>query len=210
MNDNILNKPLCISCQIRDDVIPIIYGLVNNFYDTTDYVLGGCIVTENDAEWYCKNCEIEWGSTYFREKRFEFKSLKQYKKKGSFIFKNGDDLGLVCNAEKESSGLYIVYANKKKKYSLLYIGISGKLINDGSFKTRKGGMHDRLVNGKQFGKQRKFSWKDIILKDEIDELYIEWYDTFLYQRHIPKYVEGLLLQKYFEHYLALPPWNKEY
>ena len=92
----------------------------------------------------------------------------------------------------------------------MYVGISGKLTNEGSIKIRKGGIYDRLVNGKQFGRSRKFSWKDRMAIDDLDELYIQWFDTFLHNKHIPKYVEGVLLQKYYENFFSLPPWNKEY
>ena len=39
MND-LLNKPICISCDNNDEVVPIIYGLIYNESDDLDYVPG--------------------------------------------------------------------------------------------------------------------------------------------------------------------------
>lgn len=209
MND-LLNKPICISCDNNDEVVPIIYGLIYNESYDLDYLPGGCTVTQNDAEWHCRDCEIDWGPNHFRKEIFDFAFLKNYRTNGSFYFNAYDNLAVVCNAEKSSSGVYIVHGKKEEKYMLLYVGISGKMTNEGSIKIRKGGIYDRLVNGKQFGQSRKFSWKERMAIDDLDELYIQWFDTFLNNKHIPKYVEGVLLQKYYEIFFSLPPWNKEY
>ena len=46
--------------------------------------------------------------------------------------------------------------------------------------------------------------------ENIEKLYIEWFDTYTGHYHIPKAVEGQLLQKYYNFFLRLPSWNKEY
>ncbi len=55
-----------------------------------------------------------------------------------------------------------MYAQKKGRPELIYIGRSGKKEKDETIFVRKaglGGMKDRLVSGQQFGKiSRRISW----------------------------------------------------
>tara|TARA_B110001469_G_C9401481_1_gene206257 strand:- start:38 stop:223 length:186 start_codon:yes stop_codon:yes gene_type:complete len=52
--------------------------------------------------------------------------LEKYKEKGSFVFKGEDRLSAQCNAPKDSSGIYTIYAEEIKPENLIYIGISGR------------------------------------------------------------------------------------
>ena len=74
---------------------------------------------------------------------------------------------------------------------------------------RKGGLFDRIVNGKQFGKPRRTSWAEKLVKENIDALDIYWYDTFS-EEDIPATIEGKIIQRVYEDYGCLPRWNKEY
>tara|TARA_Y100000590_G_scaffold462491_1_gene626725 strand:- start:656 stop:1006 length:351 start_codon:yes stop_codon:yes gene_type:complete len=116
----------------------------------------------------------------------------------------------VCNAPRHSAGIYLVYAVNGSKSKLVYIGMSGKMLNDGSIKIRQGGIFDRIVNGKQFGNSRKISWKEKMIMEGIEKLNVEWYDTFKDHSHIPKTTEGILLQNYYNFFLKLPLWNRGY
>ena len=55
--------PICPNCRSKN-VISIIYGLptedIGKEAEEGKVKLGGCCVTDNDPEWYCKDCEIEW------------------------------------------------------------------------------------------------------------------------------------------------------
>jgi len=140
-----------------------------------------------------------------------FDEDSRYKINNHFFFSNEDDLAKVCNAPKDGSGVYIIYALARGKIELVYIGSSGKMQHDGRMKSRKGGLYDRIVNGKQFGEARKIAWAKKLEKENIDALDIYWYET--YNRHdqdIPAYAEGKLLQEYFDMYGRLPTWNKEF
>ena len=68
-----------------------------------------------------------------------FDLLNKYPNNGSFEFKSTDSLSNVCNAPKNKSGVYIVYAVKGHTKYLIYIGCSG-LEDNGEIKLRKGGM----------------------------------------------------------------------
>ena len=140
-----------------------------------------------------------------------FKQLEKYKSNGHFLFCVNDELGKVCNAPKNGVGIYIVYALKKGEMELIYIGSSGKVYQNGTKKIRNGGIFDRLVNGKQFGKSRRISWKEKLISEKLEALDIYWYETFHEgQTDIPATIEGIVIQKHFEEFETLPKWNKEF
>ncbi len=140
-----------------------------------------------------------------------FDELKKYKNNNHFFFDGDKPLGDVCNAPKSASGVYVIYALTKGKVRLFYIGSSGKMQQNGKIKHRKGGLYDRIVNGKQFDKPRRISWLEKLTDDQIDALDIYWYETINTETNdIPSYTEAILIQKYYETYGCLPDWNVEF
>jgi hypothetical protein len=142
-----------------------------------------------------------------------FPELDKYIKKGNFEFSPNDNLNQVCNAPRDKSGVYFVYAKNREKTKLVYIGRSGEVRKDGSLFIRKaglGGMKDRLINGKQFGEARRNSWKSKMLEDNIDALVIYWYVTHKKEFvDCPKKLESKLLERFSSKYGKLPDWNNE-
>jgi hypothetical protein len=139
--------------------------------------------------------------------------LRKYKQADHFFFTPIDNLGQVCNAPKDKSGVYIIYALKDGRIELIYIGRSGEVKPDGLLFTRKsglGGLKDKLVNGKQFGEPRRNSWKRQMLLEKIEALDIYWFVThnanFI---DCPKILENKLLTKHLNIYGRLPRWNNE-
>lgn len=140
-----------------------------------------------------------------------FDELKKYKNNNHFFFDGDKPLGEVCNAPKDGSGVYVVYALTKGKVKLFYICSSGKMQKNGEMKHRKGGLYDRIVNGKQFDKQRRVSWLEKMTEHQIDALDIYWYETINSETNdIPAYTEAILIQKYYESYGRLPNWHEEF
>jgi len=142
-----------------------------------------------------------------------FDELEKYEQKDHFFFKASDSLRQVCNAPTNQSGIYIVYALKKGKVELIYIGCSGKIEKDGSMFIRKaglGGIKDRLVNGHQFGKiPRRISWINQMKLEDIEALDVYWYSTHNDKyMDCPRNLENTLLKKYYDIYGQLPKWNK--
>jgi hypothetical protein len=138
--------------------------------------------------------------------------LATYKETDHFFFSPSDNLGQVCNAPSDKSGVYVIYALKGGKIELIYIGRSGEVKSDGSLFIRKaglGGLRDRLVNGKQFGEPRRNSWRTQMFKENIEALDVYWYvthdDNFT---DCPKILENKLLSGYFDVYGQLPRWNR--
>jgi len=142
-----------------------------------------------------------------------FDELKKYKNKDHFFFKPSDNLGQVCNAPTDKSGVYLIYALKGGRIELIYIGYSGEIKKDGTLFIRKaglGGIKDRLVNGKQFGEARRNSWKTQMTIEKIEALDIYWYVTHN-DKYVdcPRQIENKLLQLHIDIYGQLPRWNNE-
>lgn len=142
-----------------------------------------------------------------------FDELNKYKQNDHFFFMPTHNLGQVCNAPTDRSGVYIIYELKDGRIELVYIGRSGEIKPDGSIFIRKaglGGLKDRLVNGKQFGEARRNSWKTKMILEKIEALDIYWYathnDKFM---DCPRILENKLLQIHFDIYGRLPRWNNE-
>jgi len=59
-----MKTPHCPQCKSKNTV-PIVYGLIDDFgqdedEDEGDYELGGCVVTDNDPDYSCKDCGYKW------------------------------------------------------------------------------------------------------------------------------------------------------
>lgn len=144
--------------------------------------------------------------------------LKHYIDKGHFEFCPTDDLKEVCNAPKDKSGIYIWTDIETDR--TLYIGSSGRISCDGELQTRKSngtGLHGRLVQGNQFKKElgqklkRNESLPKMLLKHNIRRIKVEWYVTWSeLHKHIPSYVEAILIQKHFDQFNNLPKWNDRF
>ncbi|MFT7158165.1 MAG: hypothetical protein ACI8Q1_003193 [Parvicella sp.] len=140
-----------------------------------------------------------------------FEELEKYESNGHFFFSENDNLEMVCNAPRKGIGIYLVYALKNGRIELVYIGSSGKVKQDGTKKVRIGGICDRIVNGKQFGGVRKQTWKLKLKSEEIEAIDVYWYETFDKEiAEIPSFVEGVILQRFFEIHRRLPRWNIEF
>lgn len=142
-----------------------------------------------------------------------FDELEKYESNDHFFFNPSERLSEVCNAPTDKSGVYVIYALKDGGIELIYIGCSGKVQKDGKLFIRRtglGGIKDRLVNGQQFGKARKSSWKTQMLLEKIEALDIYWYVTHN-DKYIdcPRITENKLLKRYIEIYGQLPRWNNE-
>ena len=105
-----------------------------------------------------------------------YKELEKFTVKGNFTFTQEDNLEAVCNASEAGSGVFVVYARDKE---LIMVGSTGTVQNDGTLKSKNGGLHDKIVNGHQFAKTgRKYSWPAQMKKESIDTLEVFWFETF--------------------------------
>lgn len=134
-----------------------------------------------------------------------YKELEKFTVKGNFTFTQEDNLEAVCNASEAGSGVFVVYADKE----LIMVGSTGTVQNDGTLKSKNGGLHDKIVNGHQFAKTgRKYSWPAQMKKESIDTLEVFWFETFNNdEKSIPTSVEGQVLQNFLDENGKLPRWN---
>ena len=137
--------------------------------------------------------------------------LNKYQTNGHFFFSSGEPLGKACNAPKDESGVYVIYALAHGKIELIYAGSSGRMKPNGNISHRKGGLYDRIVNGKQFNLSRKESWPKKMIEEDIEALDIYWFVTFNEEfRDIPAYVEAEVLQMHYDIFGTLPRWNEAF
>ena len=89
------------------------------------------------------------------------------------------------------------------------VGSTGTVQNDGTLKSKNGGLYDKIVEGHQFAKTgRKYSWPAQMKKENIERLEIVWYQTFnAKNKVIPTFAEGQALQNFLDENGKLPRWN---
>ena len=138
-----------------------------------------------------------------------YKELKKFKTNNSFNFTTDDSLEVVCNAPQNGSGVFLVYAVAGEDKELIMVGSTGTVQNDGTLKSKNGGLYDKIVNGHQFAKTgRKYSWPAQMKKEEITALEVVWYETFTGKtKSIPTFVEATVLQSFLKDNGTLPKWN---
>jgi hypothetical protein len=138
-----------------------------------------------------------------------YKELKKFKVSNSFTFTTEDSLETACNATETASGVFLVYSVNVDLKELIMVGSTGTVQNDGTLKSKAGGLYDKIVNGHQFAKTgRKYSWPAQMKKESITSLEVYWYDTFNDKnKAIPTFIEGQILQNFLDENGKLPKWN---
>jgi hypothetical protein len=138
------------------------------------------------------------------------KSLELFKEKGQFEFTTIDNLSNCCNAPRHSSGVYLIFAEKIKTSNLIYIGISRRESPEGKIIHRKDGIGGRIVNGKQFGVNRRRSWPKKMNEDGIKKIIVKWYVTYgKLNEDFPRNIENSFLSSLLLKNGSLPLWNKK-
>ncbi|MCC9065102.1 hypothetical protein [Flavobacterium piscisymbiosum] len=137
-----------------------------------------------------------------------YKELEKFKVSNSFTFTIEDSLEQACNAS-EGAGVFVVYAVEGDAKELIMVGSTGTVQNDGTLKSKNGGLYDKIVNGHQFAKTgRKYSWPAQMKLENISALEVVWYETFNADvKAIPTAVEGQVLQSFLDANARLPRWN---
>lgn len=138
-----------------------------------------------------------------------YKELKKFKNTNSFTVVENDNLELVCNAPQVGSGVFLVYQLEGEDKQLIMVGSTGTIQNDGTLKSKNGGLYDKIVNGHQFAKTaRKYTWLTQMKLENITKLEVFWFETFNEKnKSIPTFVEGQILQLFLDENGALPKWN---
>ena len=136
-----------------------------------------------------------------------FQHLEKYKQ-GHFFFEKGQDLKQQSKEVPSLPGVYYFLRLCKGKVDIVYIGKSGTILNDGSFKKQT--LKERINNKQENMKRQQYLNKKID-EEKIDALDIYWFVTFDdNHKDLPAFMEGVLMQEYFDNYGTLPPWNKDF
>lgn len=136
-----------------------------------------------------------------------FPELDKYVQ-GSFIFKKGDNLKALCKNLPDLPGIFYVVSSKNGFEDVVYIGSSGPLPQSGDFGNQT---LRRRIHKKHNKIKREDFFNQMIEKEQLDYLHIYWLVTIDVEiSDLPTYVQGFLMQQYYNVYLQLPEWNKEY
>lgn len=137
-----------------------------------------------------------------------FDETKKYKNKGHFFFKKGERLSAVSKDVPELPGVYYIVRLAKGRIELVYIGKSGIISQRGQSKDH---LLKGTLNNEQEGMKRQEFFDKKMIDENIDGLDIYWFVTIdKTNNNLPGYVEGLLMQRFFEVNGKLPVWNKDY
>lgn len=129
-----------------------------------------------------------------------FDETKKYKTQGHFFFKKGNSLKEQSVDVPELPGVYYILRLAKGKVDLVYIGKSDNDLQSGS--TVGASLADALT-------QAVAQFQNKMTEENIDGLDIYWFVTMdKTNNDLPGYVEGILMQRYFDIHGKLPPWNK--
>jgi len=134
--------------------------------------------------------------------------LEKYQTQGTFLFHSGEKLTSKCTDIPNEPGVYLIFTIKKEKKVLAYIGASGKMNQDGSFKKQK--LNKRIQNMQNSTTRRQTHFENEIEKWGLDSIEVNWYVTYINDhKDLPLNIEGTLLQQYVDKHGVLPLWNKQ-
>ncbi|MFB6342151.1 hypothetical protein ACE1ET_10520 [Saccharicrinis sp. FJH62] len=129
-----------------------------------------------------------------------FEELSQYPS-DQFIFRPCDLLEEVCNAPKESCGIFLIYELNEENSRLVYIGSSNKM----SSASCKPGLFEKIVHAEDYdGVPGKIFFYMNLIKSDAEGLNFHWYET---TNDEPEKIADLLVRKYSDVHGNLPDWN---
>jgi hypothetical protein len=141
-----------------------------------------------------------------------FDELDKYENNDHFFFEAHESLERKCNAPKDKSGVFLVYALKGGRIELVYIGSTAdsdqsdsSWINDIGFS----GLLEEIVKGTSFEEiPNNVSWPQQMAKENIEALDIYWYVTQDESvNDSPALVDDSLVETYYDVYGQMPRWN---
>lgn len=137
-----------------------------------------------------------------------FDETIKYKNNGHFFYKKGDRLAEASKDVPKLPGVYYIIRLARGRVELVYIGKSVTITQSGQFKDQ---LLRGRINNKQDGMKRQDFFNKKMIEENIDGLDIYWFVTMDKSNNdLPGYVEGLLIQRFFEVQGRLPLWNKDF
>jgi hypothetical protein len=138
-----------------------------------------------------------------------FDQLHKYKENDNFFLTPNTELEKECNAPKDKSGVFLIYELKNGRIELVYLGSTEIKDLETAAPDAIPNLFDTIVNGVQFGDQRKRSFKQKQMDEKVDAYDIYWYvtinDTI---KDSPTMVKEKILKFYKSIYGKFPRWNR--
>lgn len=138
-----------------------------------------------------------------------FDQLHKYKENDNFFLTPETELETECNAPKDKLGVFLIYELKFGRIELVYFGSTEIKDLETSTSGSISSLYDTIVNGVQFGDNRKISFKQKQIDEKVDAYDIYWYvtinDTI---NDSPTIVKEKILKYYKSIYGKLPRWNR--
>lgn len=132
---------------------------------------------------------------------------KRFATKGSFRLRRGENLRdcIRRNQVPEIPAVYLIYAVRRRRSELLYIGKSGTVRTNGTLKGQGLATRLRMKQGKKW---RAEFYTEEMRRLRLSALEFRWWGTFdRTMRILPAWSEAELFQTYFDDHQRLPPWN---
>ncbi|MCC5915755.1 MAG: hypothetical protein JJU02_00360 [Cryomorphaceae bacterium] len=137
-----------------------------------------------------------------------FDELNKYQINGHFFFQKGDSLAHQSKNVPNLPGVYYILRLARGKIDIVFIGKSGAVLQNGDFIDQS---LRNCINNNQGGMKGQQYFEQKMEQEDIDGLDIYWFVTFDdHHQHLPGFVEGQIMQRYFDVNGCLPPWNKEF
>lgn len=137
-----------------------------------------------------------------------FDEIKKYRNQDHFFYKKGDNLRELTKDIPDLPGIFYIFRLANGRIDLVFIEQSGTVLRNGDYS------HSLLreaIHKDEKGVSRQQFFDKQFINYGIDALDIYWFVTMDdSHRDLPGYVKGLLMQRYYEIYGELPPWNTEF
>lgn len=135
-----------------------------------------------------------------------FDELKKYKKNDHFFLMKGGLLSDVSKEVPEMPGVFYIIRLAKGRVELVYIGKSEITNQDDNGKSQ---LLRSSINNLQNGTKGQIISDQKFESENIDGLDIYWFVTFDEKnKDLPAFVEGKIMQRFFDQYGRMPKWNR--
>lgn len=125
------------------------------------------------------------------------------KSTGHIYFNNKSILKDKSKDIPNTPGIYIFYINKVADENIIYIEKAGTIEKYGEHP--KQGLKGKINNKPD---QMEATLMKLIEEPNVDKIIIKWYE--LYEDYLPGYIEGCLIQSYYDINRRLPFLNKAF
>lgn len=135
-----------------------------------------------------------------------FDEINKYKNNDHFFFKPESKLVELTKNIPDKPGVFYIFRLSRGRVDLIFIGRTGLLSENPENQSLR-----KELGDSETGKKFQAFFDEKMKKEDVDALDIYWYVTMdKNHQDLPYYTEGLLLQRYFEVFGDIPPWNRDF